>query len=647
MQALASLCSETSVRTAIIVDDGYDTVPRASDFALDGQEWTIFFDDATDADRAKFREIFPPYPQMQGTDLKNSDEFIKALWERRAEIRPDLINPFFERYVTDKEGDAEYLKIIESFLTTIGVSHSTTGRDFVGKAKDVDLIIIDLYLDSIEQNKNTLAISRDGLRSIVEGRRSNPPLVVLMSRNPSLLHEQADFRDKAQLPESVFRIISKEKLRDQSIFLRLLTRLVRHYPDSRKLAAFINSWHEGLGAARDRTCELIRKIDLADCAQINQLLLDSEREPLGNYLVDIFDRVLQHEIERDESIIQAAKGLNQLNCKSYPPPHIEDTPAFQALIFEALYQNAERLTLNGDKNISFGDILMRKSPIIAPSEAPIHLPDITATEVLVALTPACDLQRQGVSRVMFLCGSLEPLKSFQAIYTSNAPRTPIILIGSQRMWIKWDLKHIETLSFKQIDNLLSTPDGLNVIGRLRESHALELQQKLLSSLGRVGQPAPMPTTLLVNLEVCVLLSTGKLSRLDIPSLRKTPCVSYSGRVQIFKKSELTDKRESRILIYEKTCEEICLALSQVDISTIHSACVTIVNQLRDGLLLLDYLESGIVYPTNLNDFEEIKFPQVSSGASPTIGLIRVGEMTELKPSQFKSAGVVLFLKHID
>jgi hypothetical protein len=158
----------------------------------------------------------------------------------------------------------------------------------------------------------------------------------------------------------------------------------------------------------------------------------------------------------------------------------------------------------------------------------------------------------------------------------------------------------------------------------------------------------MPNTFLVNIEICILLSTGKLSRLDVPSLQRAPCVSYSGRIQVLnKKSELTDKKESRILIYEKTCEEICLALSQVDITSIHPECSPIVNQLRDGVILLDYLESGIAYPSNLTDFEEIKIPQGHSGAPSTIGLIRIGEMTELRPGQFKAAGVVLFIKHID
>jgi hypothetical protein len=644
MQTLTSLCASTGIKSAIIVDDGYDLEPRARDFPMDSSEWDIFFDDVKTEDREKLTEIFPEFSKMKGQELRASDEFVKILWNKRSDIRSDLIGPLFERYSVDKAGDSEYLKNIEAFLSGIGVRYVTAGRNFEAKAQEADLIIIDLYLDSIEQSKDTLAISRDGLRNIVSRRRSNPPLVVLMSRNPNLAREHADFRDKAQLPESVFRIIAKDKLREQSAFLRLVTRLVRHYPDSLKLAAFVNAWHEGLGGARDRTCELMRKLDLTDCAQINRLLLDSEKEPLGNYLVDIFDRVLQHEIERDDSIILAAKGLNELTTKNYPPPHIEDAPAFQTLIFEALYQNSKRLALaTPDNQIAFGDILKMKAGVTVPHAL---LPEIKTTNVLLALTPACDVQRQGVNRVIFIRGTLEPLNTFQAASLSPPPRTPIILIGNQRMWISWDLKHIETLSFAQIGSLISPGSDFEVIGRLRESHALELQQKLLASLGRVGQPAPMPNTFLVNLSVYVLLATGRLSRLDTPSLDRIPCIHYSGRIETVVRGETKAQKESRILICEKTCEEICSAMAQVDLTTIHSSCSAVLNTLRSGVDFLNYLEVGLPYPNN-KDFMEMKSVLSGADTDKVVGLMRIGELTELTPGQYRNGGVVIFVRPIE
>ena len=77
-----------------------------------------------------------------------------------------------------------------------------------------------------------------------------------------------------------------------------------------------HAWETGLTGARDRTTALIRKLRLADLAQIYELLLSAEGEPTGSYLVDIFDKVLQHEIEREAPIIDAAVALNSLTGRT-------------------------------------------------------------------------------------------------------------------------------------------------------------------------------------------------------------------------------------------------------------------------------------------------------------------------------------------
>src|SRR6185369_17579769 len=114
-----------------------------------------------------------------------------------------------------------------------------------------------------------------------------------------------------------------------------------------KLASFLSAWNYGLNKACERTSMLIRRLDLADYAQIRQLLLSAEGAPTGSYLVDVFDLVLQHEIESETPIINAAIALNSLTSETYPPPYVGGSRDLQNLVYRSLLQGRERLRLVG------------------------------------------------------------------------------------------------------------------------------------------------------------------------------------------------------------------------------------------------------------------------------------------------------------
>jgi hypothetical protein len=80
--------------------------------------------------------------------------------------------------------------------------------------------------------------------------------------------------------------------------------------------------------------------------------------------------------------------------------------------------------------------------------------------------------------------------NFKAI--ANGVHTPVVDLNTElRGIVKWDLKHIETISAGSLANLLSADGPCYVPARLKEQTAIALQQKLLSDLGRVGELKPM------------------------------------------------------------------------------------------------------------------------------------------------------------
>lgn len=631
MSELTNLLERANVKRAVIVDDAYEQTPLARDLANDDTNWGRFFEDVNDDDLARLKIIFPPYEGMRADELRNSDAFVAALWQHRPEIRKEIIDQLFDRYDQDKAADLGYLQTLTEILAGLNLQCAAAGRNFAAAAADADLVVIDLYLTA-SQDSEAMAYSINGLREVIKKRLANPPLVVLMSRSTHLEEKRREFRDGSGLFESTFRIIRKTELTQDGKLPRILSRLAEHYQDSRKLAAFLDSWQAGLSRACARTANLIRTLDLADVAQIRQLLLADEGESPGSYLVDVFDLVLQHEIESEDSIIDAAMDLNRLNSDVYPPPYVAGSPDLQAIVCRSLFHNNGRLRLKnpGASPVSFGDILQRKpllpsSPLQAgpasslgevPRTERSNFPYMGGLDVFAVLTPACDLQRMA-KRVLLLKGTLVPLTPSNWFYKDSLRTAVFQSVSGERFYIKWDPKYIEVISDEELNVLLTADSGFQVVGRLREAPALELQQRLLSNMGRVGLIAPMPATFPVKVEAFLPDLEKKLFKIEAPALANNAAVCFVGR---------KNEKEARTLVLcEDACEALCKAVQAVNLNQIDASARQVIESIRanDALLIL---QKGI----DILGVTDKKF----------IDLVVITQATESKPEEKRPIGLI-------
>jgi hypothetical protein len=147
--------------------------------------------------------------------------------------------------------------------------------------------------------------------------------------------------------------------------------------------------------------------------------------------------------------------------------------------------------------------------------------------------------------------------------------------------------------------MIAVRGELAVIARLRESHALELQQKLLSSLGRVGLMAQMPATFPVRVEAGVPDMTGAVLPLN-PQVEALNGVCYVGR---------PGERDMRLILPEDACEAICAALASLDMERVHVQARDAVTRLRESGDLLLALEKGItLHGRGQRDVKEFYWP---------------------------------------
>lgn len=602
--SLGDLLLERGIRRVLIVDDAFDETPRAQDIGPGDAQWNVFGDDWNDDVRTEIHRIYGAAEKRRLDELVNDDLFVAALWAIAGQF-PELLDPLFEAYRGGRAADVHYVQLAREKLEALGLVVETAGRQFIEAAASADLILIDLFLGH-GQGDADLEASKTLLRAALSARPGPAPLVILMSRSSRLELKRDEFRDEVGLLDSGFRIISKGDLETGTLLERQIERLASHLEDTRRLAAFVDALAAGIEGAAERTLARFRRLRLSDLGQLQTLLLETEGEPTGSYLVDVFDRVFAHELEAETGIIDSAKALNSFSANSYPPPHIAGSPDLQDLVARTLTQNVKRLELPGaaDGLIAFGDILKPGARQIANLKANL-LVDLIEGQVLVVMTPTCDLQRGGAPRVLFMVGELRPFGLRDWTYGSDA-RTPVIDIEGERSWIKWRIKHVDTVTWDQLQQAIEVGQ-LQIVARLREAHALELQQKLLSGLGRVGLLAPMPASFPVEIEVYTLDVQRQPRRLDVADLAEG-AVCFVGRDE-------KAKPAIRLVLTESAWDGVEEALAAVDIDTIFPTAKPAFEHVKTTLELTKKVAKGLSL-----DSVGAKWSTIETAAEGLIGM---------------------------
>lgn len=639
--SLQQLLNERGVRSALIVDDACDAVPRAIDVGVDRPEWTIFNDDLTEEQQARIEAEYPEAVGRRFEELVADDGYVATVWNMQAELG-DIARPVFADYVADQESDERYVGLVKGKLEALGLACVTAGKDFAEPAKVSDLIVIDLFFGNAQGNE-ALSISKRLLREAIKPRADSPPLVILMSRSSRIEAKKDEFRDDVGLVDSAFRIIEKSDLDNNDRLERQLERLAENAVESRDLARFFNAIETGVSGAADRTVRLFRKLKLSDIGQIQQLLLSAEGEPTGSYLVDVFDRVLQHEIEAESGIIDAAVKLNEFKTLRHPTPYVAGSSELQELVQRLLTQNQNRLRLPGsvDAVVAFGDVLRLREGSDADRVRGSLLVDLGTDKVALVLTPACDLQRKGAPRILLLIGEVRELAPKDWSYGGDA-RTAAIRLDGELRWIKWNLKNIDTVAQTALEAAL-TAGEIRTVARLRDAHAIELQQRVLAGLGRVGLVAPMPATFPVEVEVLYANAEGRLTPLPVAAL-SDGAVCFVGRHE-------DGKQNTRLVMTEGGCDGIIEAIAALDENLVAPTARTAFDHIRSTSDLRRLLSSGL----DLNGVNSTNWKLVPSETGADKNVRNMGILAwnypvtndPLKRDILNKTGIALLIKDIE
>ena len=578
MTELGRLLRETGIRAAVIVDDAYDLVPRPDE--LSDEDWSVFFDDLSREGTEQLARLYPRYGETTPEELKSSTEFVRVLWENQPKLPDEVAGALFGEYKRGNAADRRPLNRLVSYLKEWGLKCRTIGGGAVDEADKADLLVVDLFL-GFRQVDGDVERAIDLVRAAVQGRPGRPPLVILMSSSSRLGTIKDEFRDKAGLLGSTFRVVKKEELADRHRIEMLLRRLAEHYEDATRVAGFVEAWDAGLDRARERFIRGLRRLDLWDIAQIRGLLLEFEGQELSEYLLDVCDRVLQYEIEADRETISAAVNLNRIEVDRYPAPHLTGSPDLQELVHRMVFLHSERLRLSAGRDSSglhlqFGDVLLWY----------VEGGDVSERSVSLVVTPACDLVRGEVEHVMLLSGELLSLEPGNWSYKDSPVRTPIVVLpDGDRRWIKWNVKDVRTVSWPDLEKMASQSHGVERIGRLRETYAFEIQRKMLDHLGRIGNPANLPAAFAVQVELFFADTKSKARGIVGGGPRGAVC--YVGRDE-------DAKPVHRLVLTEEECDEIERKVAGLDESEVHASARRSLSIIKGSRMLFNMLGRGEV-----------------------------------------------------
>lgn len=518
IEQVKSLLEAQAVRRVVIVDDAFDEWPQPDDIAP--ALWNTFFDDWSEEDERRVAAAYghAELPDMPLLTLVRHPGFLPALWSVRTEIA--AAGPLFDAFEQGQVAKRAELQPLRDLLERdLELDCTTVGRQPSAAVGEAQILFLDLFLGYVEATEAVeLAIAR--LKAVVDARRDDPPVVVLLSRSPQLHEMGRAVRDKGELLGCQFRMVRKGDLPDRPALAEQLYDLVRSRPDALKINGLINAWDKALLESRKAFLRSIRTLDLADYGNTRTLILEAEEEPVGDYVLDLYDLHLHSILEGDAALVRAAKAVNQIQWDDYPPGQFMPTPELAAMMDGAIFHNQVRtdteaaIDLN-PKAVRLGDVFLAppKPPRPAGKKAPKIAAGPVARDVYVVLSQACDLQHGATDQLLLLRGDAWPYGTKEN--AAKSPKTPIMDVDGTRYQVEWDVLGPQTWPLKDLPKRIAK--GLRRVRRFRTDHALQLQQAFIGKLGRVGTLAALPGRYPVGLRLWLRTKAGmarELTRCD-------------------------------------------------------------------------------------------------------------------------------------
>lgn len=523
LEELRTVLTREGITTAAIIDDVYDDVPISKD--IDDEAWGFFLDDHSDKDVEIISEGYGVKdPESRWDELRSVDSFVKFLWEIRDQS--ETVKALFKSFDEQKQGGRAQLEPLRALLFDDLQLQGDTYGALSEKVIDEQLLFLDLFLGTRQDDTaRTKALRR--VKAIMDARPENPPLLVLMSSSPRLDALRDEFRDNAELMGCQFRTLRKVSLANLAGVQELLYRLTSSYRKSLQLSGFVFLWKQSLEDARSRFLNTVRRLDLRDYSDLQTLVLNAENETMGAYLLELFGKYFQFELEEDPRLAAMALKLNETKWEDYPTPHFLPASVSSKIADGILFRSSNLLSKT--EQLQFGDVLFStRLDALGEGAQPSAKYDNGERIALLTLTAACDLQHGNAQRFFFIAGIARP--SELLFHKKTDALTPILKHEDKEYVVEWYTGAPVAWSAMDLEkHLKGETADFQVVRRFRSLFSLQLQQKFTSSLSRVGTPVMPPMQYLAGAIISYRDTDGILHELISVEITDRLAVLLIGR----------------------------------------------------------------------------------------------------------------------
>lgn len=443
---IALSLQELGIIEAAIVDDAYDSPTVDS---LDGGEIGDFWA-AIEREGEKLTELV----ELVGRDVKTrediDDEIIGKLWQGIEENKlVKLSDPCRKQLFPTKLQKRAEIEILSDHLKSLGLNPIAIGaeNDYL-PPPTVKLIFLDYILNPAERtNLGKLATEKALEMYRRTESHTEKPCIILISAKPDVEQQKEKFREDSRLLGGLFGFIPREDIQDrEKLYLKLYSLGIGN-PTHHAIQRFVDELVKSVNLAANDFEKKIRTLDIQDYSFVQLLSLHEDGQPLGDYILWLFEAALAYMFCNCEGVQREQSKLDKLEFKEYLPWQTQPSTRLAEIYRYALTEPAvaelgpHPLDETGMMPLlRLGDIFIQKG----------------TNSLLMVINAACDLMfAPTASRkcdpeqpIYFVPGVLEPLNERKN--GENLARTELFEYDSRSYRIRWDCKHVHSQKYEGV-----------------------------------------------------------------------------------------------------------------------------------------------------------------------------------------------------
>jgi hypothetical protein len=305
------------IQAIAFIDDAYDPFSAAevTDIQI-GEFWAALQSRDADGMRKEFDEF--NNAEFQGavsSQAEIDNDVLVKLWEMREKFEA-LKEPLSHLFATKLKNRNQLDRIVSLIRSQCSVDDESvlqiktldSRQNVIPELEDTKIVFIDYYLGAGgDQESKQKAIDRANeiTTEIYKHYAPKLPLVILMSSAPEVKAQQEQFRrDKGWLI-GLFYCVTKDDLEDPEKLGINFGTWIERLEQGTKIQQFVETVEKSLKSAVDGFINSVRNLSLEDYAYVQDLSLAPNGQPLGEYMVWLFNAYLGRlAFETDKDVLK-------------------------------------------------------------------------------------------------------------------------------------------------------------------------------------------------------------------------------------------------------------------------------------------------------------------------------------------------------